>query len=145
MQNNKRAAFIVSEYNENVYYGGGEKVNSYIIDELINRGYSVDIFAEFVHVKESQKVNAIKRDKNFDKNFDKIMTNYDLVLSTNIEYPSEITYSHSHSFMWKKNIFVLLFQRIFSKSGRAKYEKYKIALENSKKIPKIVISSNIIK
>lgn len=145
MQNNKRVAFIVSEYNENVYYGGGEKVNSYIIDELINRGYTVDIFAELIHIKESQKVNIIKRDKNFDKDFNKVIKDYDLVLSTNIEYPSEITYSHSHSFMWKKNIFVLLFQRMFSKSGKAKYEKYKIAFKNSKKTPKIVVSSNIIK
>ena len=32
MEGSKRAAFIASEYNEKVFYGGGEKVNSYIID-----------------------------------------------------------------------------------------------------------------
>ena len=113
MEKNKKAAFIVSEYNENVFYGGGEKVNSYIIDELLNRGYTIDIFASVLHVKDSPKVNLKKRDKTFDKNFDNIISGYDLVLSTNIEYPSEITYSHSHSFLWKKNILLLFFQKMF--------------------------------
>ena len=141
---NKKVAFIVSEYNEDVYYGGGEKVNSYVINELLNRGYQIDVFADVIHVK-SQKVNLIQKDKNFDINFENIMRNYDLIFSTNIEYPSDITYSHSHSFVWKKNSCGLFFQKMFSKSNRRKYKKYLRAFENSKKIPKIVISSNIIK
>lgn len=145
MEKSKRAAFIVSEYSENVYYGGGEKVNSYIIDELLNRKYSVDIYADVSHVKSSQKVNILNKNDDFNENFDAIMSNYDLVLSTNIEYPSEITYSHSHSFLWKKNPILLFLQKIFFKAAKTKYQKYKATLENSRKIPKIVISSNIIK
>lgn len=144
MGNRKKAAFIVSEYNENVYYGGGEKVNSYVIDELLSRNYLVDVFADVIHV-ESKKVNTIKKDSNFDKNFAEIIKNYDLVLSTNIEYPSEITYSHSHSFLWKKNFWGLLIQRMFLKRSNAKYKKYQTTLKNSRQIPKIVISSSIIK
>ena len=145
MESSKRAAFIASEYNEKVFYGGGEKVNSYVIEELLNRGYSVDVFADVIHVKNSTKVNVIKKDKDFDANYDDIMQGYDLVLSTNIEYPSEITYSHSHSFIWKKNHLGVFLQRLFLKSAKVKYAKYLTALENSKKIPKIVISSKIIK
>ena len=44
MQEKKKVAFIVAEYNENVFYGGGEKVNSYVIKELINRDYEIDIY-----------------------------------------------------------------------------------------------------
>ena len=73
------------------------------------------------------------------------MKKYNLVFSTNLEYPSDISYSHSHSFSWKKNAFSLFFLKIFSKATREKYQKHKIALENSQKISKIVISSNIIK
>ena len=145
MSENKKAAFIVSEYNENVFYGGGEKVNYYIIEELLQRDYQVDVYADVLHVKESNKVNLFKKNQAFRQNFDEIMSQYNLVLSTNIECPSEITYSHSHSFSYKKNKIGLYLQRLLAKSNRRKYNQNLNALENCKKIPKIVISSNIIK
>ena len=116
MSKEKYAAFIVSEYNEKVFYGGGEKVNSYIIDELLNRGYKVDVFADVIHVKTSEKVNLFYKEKSFNENFIDIMKKYNLVFSTNLEYPSDISYSHSHSFSWKKNAFSLFFLKIFYNS-----------------------------
>lgn len=145
MQEKKKVAFIVAEYNENVFYGGGEKVNSYVIKELINRDYEVDIYADVLHVKHNDSINLYLKGKDFDKNFDEIMKNYDLVFSTNIEYPSEITYSHSHSYLWKKNKFCVAFKNLFSKRNKDKYERFKRNIENIKKTNKIVISSNIIK
>ncbi len=141
----KKAAFIVNEYNEDIFFGGGEKVNSYIIKELINRNYSVDIYTAVSYVKTSKIVNIYIKDKNFDNNYENILKNYDLVISTNLEYPSEITYSHSHSYMWNKNILNLMFEIIFKKSYKLRINRHKTALENSKKINKIVVSSNIIK
>lgn len=145
MNENKKAAFIVAEYSENVFYGGGEKVNSYIIKELLNRDYEIDIYADVLHVKHNDTINLYLKGKDFDKNFDEIMKNYDLVFSTNIEYPSEITYSHSHSFLWKKRKACIFLKKLYSKATRKKYKSFKIAFENAQKIPKIVISSNIIR
>ena len=145
MNKNKKVAFIVDEYNENVFYGGGEKVNSYVIEELLKRDYKVDVFADVLRVKQSDKVNLFKINKEFHDNFENIIKNYDLVFSTNIEYPSEITYSHSHSFIWKKRKYCIFLKKLISKITKKKYEGFKKAFENAKKISKIVISSNIIK
>ena len=145
MLDNKKAAFIVNEYNENIYFGGGEKVNSYIIKELLKRNYSVDIYTCANYVQNSSIVNIYIRDKNFDKNYENILKNYDIVISTNLEYPSEITYSHSHSYMWNKNFFNLLFEFLFKKSYKERQLRHETAVKNVNKINKIVVSSGITK
>ncbi len=147
MENNLKAAVIATEYNEGAFFGGGEKVNSYIIKELINRGYSVDVYTAVSYVKSSSLVNIFIRDKNFDDNYCNIIKNYDLVISFNLEYPANISLAHNHSFAFqmKKNGLIHIFERFFSKAYKKRLKKHKTALINAEKTPKIVVSSNIVK
>ena len=147
MGNNLKAAVIAAEYNEGVFFGGGEKVNFYIIKELINQGFSVDVYAGVSYVKSSSIVNLFIRDKNFDVNYDNLVKNYDLVISFNLEYPADISLAHNHSFAYQteKNPFIAFFECVFSKSYKKRIKKSKKAIINAQKTPKIVVSSNIVK
>lgn len=137
----KRAAFIVTEYNEKVFYGGGEKVNSYVVNELLNRNYSVDIYADISYVKKSELVNIFIKDENFQNNYESLLKDYNLILSTNIEYAADITYSHNHSYVFEKQL--LKIPCFYSK--KSKLEKFYNARKNIEKVSKIVVSSNIVK
>ena len=145
MINQKKVIFVVKEYTENVFLGGGEKVNHFIIKELLKRNYIVDVYANISYIKKSNIVNLYIKDKDFYNNFENIVKNYDLVISTDLECPSEIAYSHNHSYLWKKNKIKLFICKIFSKAYKRKIINYKKELKNVSKINKIVISSNIIK
>ncbi len=142
-----KAAIITEEYSENVFFGGGEKVNSFIIKELINCGYTVDVYTAVSYVNSSSVVNLIIRDKNFDDNFENIMKNYDLVISFNLEYPADISLAHNHSFAYQieKNSVEKFLERIFSKSYKKRMVKYKKAFSNAQKTPVIIVSSQIVK
>ena len=145
MTNQKKVAFIVKEYTENVFLGGGEKVNYFIIKELLKRKYIVDIYADISYIEKSNIINLYIKNKNFYNNFENIIKNYDLVISTDLECPSDVSYSHNHSYLWKKNKIKLFICKIFSKAYKRKIINYKKELKNVSKINKIVISSNIIK
>jgi len=137
----KRAAFVVSEYNENVFYGGGEKVNYYIIKELIKRNYSVDVYASVSFVEKSNLVNIYIKDSNYKTK----LKDYDLVLSTNLECESNITFSHNHSYAFEQKLVRIpsVLKTIFSKSHSKKLKKDKIAKQNVGLISNIVVSSTI--
>ncbi len=139
----KKAAFVVSEYNENVFYGGGEKVNYYIIKELIKRDYSIDIYASVSFVEESNLVNIYIKDNDYKTK----LKDYDLVLSTNLECESNITFSHNHSYTFEQKLVKIpsILKTIFSKSHRNKLKKDKLAKQNVGLISNIVVSSNILK
>ncbi len=145
----KKAAFIVCEYNENYFFGGGEKVNYYIIRELLNRNYTVDVYADISHVQDSKIVKIIIKDKNFEKNYKNILSGYDLVLSTNCSYESDITYSHDHSYPFETTVLIpkahLFFKRVFSANDKRKLKKYKSACKAVLGIKKITVSSSIVK
>lgn len=139
----KRAAFVVSEYNENVFYGGGEKVNYYIIKELIKRDYSVDVYTSVSFVEKSNLVNIYIKDIDYKAK----LKDYNLVLSTNLECESNITFSHNHSYAYEQNLVRIpyVLKTIFSKSHHKKLKKDKKAKQNVGLISNIVVSSNILK
>ena len=139
----KRAAFVVSEYNENVFYGGGEKVNYYIIKELIKRNYDVDIYTSVSFVEKSNIVNIYLKNNNYKTK----LKDYDLVLSTNLECESNITFSHNHSYSFEQKLVKIpsILKTVFSKSHNKKLKKDKIAKQNIGLISNIVVSSNILK
>lgn len=139
----KRAAFVVSEYNENVFYGGGEKVNYYIIKELIKRNYDVDIYTSVSFVEKSNIVNIYLKNNNYKTK----LKDYDLVLSTNLECESNITFSHNHSYAFEQKLVKIpsILKTVFSKSHNKKLKKDKIAKQNAGLISNIVVSSNILK
>lgn len=143
MKKNKKAAFIVREYNENVFYGGGEKVNYYIILELIRRGYTVDIFTDNSYVEKSSLVNIHIKNNNYKEE----LKNYDLVLSTNCECESNITFSHNHSYKYEQTLNKIpnIFKLLFSKSHHKKLKKYNQEKQNIGLISNIVVSSTILK
>lgn len=125
----KRAAFVVSEYNENVFYGGGEKVNYYIIKELIKRNYDVDIYTSVSFVEKSNIVNIYLKNNNYKTK----LKDYDLVLSTNLECESNITFSHNHSYAFEQKLVKIpsILKTVFSKSHNKKLKKDKIAKQNA--------------
>lgn len=143
MKKSKKAAFIVREYNENVFYGGGEKVNYYIILELIRRDYTVDIFTDNSYVEKSSLVNIHIKNNNYKEE----LKNYDLVLSTNCECESNITFSHNHSYKYEQTLNKIpnIFKLLFSKSHNKKLKRDKDAKQNVGLISNIVVSSNILK
>ncbi len=145
----KKAAFIVCEYNEDYFFGGGEKVNYYIIRELLNRNYTVDVYADISYVQESKIVKIIIKDKNFEKNYKNILSCYDLILSTNCAYESDITYSHNHSYPFETMVLISeahwFFKTLFCANDKRKLKKYKRACKAVLGINKITVSSNIVK
>lgn len=142
----KKVAFIVTEYNEKVFYGGGEKVNSYIINELLSRGFVIDVFADKSYIEKSKLVNIHIKDSYFEKNYKELLKDYDYILSANLEYASDITYSHNHSYFFEKKLLntPIFMEKLFSnKSYKKKITKYNNAIKNVGTVSKIVVSSNI--
>ena len=139
-----KIAFVAEHYAEDNFASGGIKVNFYLLKELNKRGFNIDIFSEKTYnlrgvFKNIYPKSTFTEEKRKD---------YDIVLSEKAVVPSDITYIHDHSnvYRWKylmKNAFIYkLFYRQHYKKRLERDKSRKHSLLNSRKI---IVPSNKLK
>lgn len=144
--NSKKIAFWEKTYQDNNFSTGGQKFNYILLKELKKSGYSIDLFCN--------NIISIQNDI-FDKifpleAFEEVKKNYDFILSTDGKIPSDITYIHGHSYIFRakymSNKISHFFYKIFSKkSHKKRLNEYLKARENLKLTKKVIVSSEILK
>ena len=139
-----KIAFVAEHYAEDDFASGGIKVNFYLLKELNKRGFDIDIFSENTYNLRGFFPNVYHM-ANFTEEKRK---EYDYVFSEKAVVPSDITYIHDHSniYRWKylmKNAFIYkLFYRQHYKKRLERDKARKYSLLNSKKI---IVPSNKLK
>lgn len=140
----KKIAFITNGFSDKEFSSGGLKLNFMLLQELIQQGYEIDVYA-----KRYYKVSKIQGLNTYDYNEFKAEP-YEIILSGNGIYPAHVTYMHDHT-----NIF--RFENMYSPFARAMYKIFnrkaflkrvqedrerKEILRNTEKI---IVSSEILK
>lgn len=144
----KTAAFIyLNAYSENIFYGGGAKVNFYIIKGLIQKGFDVDVYCKKSNVDKSEILNNLfVIEENFDEAVENLQQKYDIVLSVNLNHAAHITYVHDHTYIEQSQKVRSPFERFLYKifcfarhnKKMRRHNKYKSKVKD---IGKIVVSS----
>ncbi len=142
--NKNKIAFIAEEYMEEQFASGGVKLNTFFLKELKKRGYQTDIYC-----KNKKCLNGtFKNIYSIEEFTEEKRSNYDLVISEKAVIPSDITYLHDHSNVYrlkcmKKNGFLY---KIFNRKHYLKRaEQDKRRKNNLSNTKKIVVSSDILK
>ena len=138
----KRIAFVIRNFQEKSFHGGGEKLFYHLIKRFSKDGFAVDVYCSESDITQVEFVNEVKVLKEpYDHNMPETMErfykevknlikdkNYDLVISENITPPIGITFLQGHSLVnrLKKNknlleAFFYNFRKV--KKQRIKYQK----------------------
>lgn len=139
-----KIAFVAEEYSEYDFSSGGVKLNLFLLLQLKQRGYQIDIYS-----KKNYNLNATFTNiYSFDDFTSDKRKEYDIVLSEKAVIASDLTYLHDHSniYRWKhmkKNEFIYktLYRKHFL-SRKEDDERRRAILLDTKKI---IVSSNILK
>lgn len=142
----QKIAFVTEVYQDSNFSTGGEKLNYILLKELKMLGYSIDLFSDKVKPLKSNIFDNILSLKDFED----AKNNYHYVLSENGIVPSDITYIHGHSYIFRakymSNKISHIFYKIISNKKHKKrlneYLKTKVNLNLTKTV---IVSSEILK
>ncbi len=133
----KKIVFVANSYKTSNFSTGGEKLNHILISEFAKRGYETKVLIEKnltpddIRLLEQERGNII-------------------LLSEQAWLPSDITYMHGHSFIfrisWMWSDFGFFFYKIFNRKGYLKRLKiYNRIKKNILSCKKVFVSSQVLK
>lgn len=143
----KKIAFVTrSLYVDSDFSSGGVKMNYFLLRGLYNKGYSIDLYSNIAGLTNPEILNAINCFDAFEQN----KQDYDYVLSDMACIPSDITYIHSHSYLFRTQLMSSKFSHFFYKIFARKRHKQRMNefLETKKNIcetKKVIVSSEVLK
>jgi len=140
----KKIAFITNGFSDKEFSSGGLKLNFMLLQELIQQGYEIDVYA-----KRYYKVSEIAGLKTYAYDDFKAEP-YEFILSGNGIHPAHVTYMHDHTNLFRfKNMyspFARTLYKIFNRKAFLKRvqedRERKEILHNTNKI---IVSSEILK
>lgn len=142
----QKIAFVCGRYYDSNFSTGGEKLNYILLKELKRLGYSIDLFCNNIG---SLKNNIF--DNTFPlKDLQEAKNNYNYILSEEGIIPSDITYIHGHSYIFRAkymyNKLSHFFYKIISnKKHKKRLNEYLRTKANLQLTQKVIVSSEILK
>lgn len=138
-----KVAFAAQNYCETAFTSGGVKLNFHFLTELKKKAVEIDIFAE-------NSYNLIGFFKNVYplSDLNEKRHEYDLVLSEKAIVPSDITYIHDHSNIYRFKYLVknqIIYKSFYRKHYLKRMAKDKLIQESLMKTKRIIVSSEILK
>lgn len=146
MNSSQKIAFVTSGYVDSNFSSGGVKLNYILIKELYQQNYTIDLFCDYVDCNHNYLFSNIYKLENFNN----LKKNYDCILSDNAFIPSDITYIHNHSYIFRvkymSNPLNHFFYKIFNRKKHLKrFNEYLTIKDNLKRTKTVVVSSKILK
>lgn len=142
----KKIAFVTGEYIDSNFSSGGVKLNYILLNELNNIGYSIDLFCDnIVSIKNNFFDNIYSL-----KELESAKANYSYILSDKGVVPSDITYIHDHSYIFRakymsNKISHFFYKIISNKKHKKRLNEYLKTKANLNLTKTVIVSSEILK
>lgn len=142
----RKIAFVNSTYTDSNFSSGGRKLNYILLKELNNRGYSIDLFCDEIISLKNNFFDNIYQLKEFENN----KANYSYILSAKGIVPSDITYIHDHSYIFRvkymsNKISHFFYKIINNKRHKKRLNEYLETKANLNLTETVIVSSKILK
>ena len=139
-------AFVTPVYSDSNFDSGGIKLNYILLEGLIKKGYSIDVFTNKIIYNTKCLADNIYPLKDFLQK----KSDYSLILSDKAIVPSDITYIHDHSYPYRtammSNKFSHFLYKIFSnKRHRKRQQEFLNTRKNICSCKTVIVSSSVLK
>lgn len=142
----EKIAFVTPVYSDTNFDSGGIKLNFILLDGLVKKGYSIDVFTDRIIYNDKCLVDNIYPLKDFSQK----KSNYSLILSDKAFVQSDITYIHDHSYPYRtammSNKFSHFLYKIFCNKRHIKrQQEFFKTRKNICSCKTVIVSSSVLK